>query len=189
MSDKSSSNPGRKRARIVAPSLKDASTAQRATSSVSLASVPSSVFSIGNNSIGSNNSRNDNNNTNKRNGNDISRESSGFRMTRRELGNNNTNNPNHNQNQQPRYLDRIQQPSGTSNSSLVNNIPPSLPSSSSSSTSRSRRASTGNQDFTKLLVNKRQRGNPVLKCISCVNWEFVDGIIPDYVMVYIYNVS
>jgi len=34
----------------------------------------------------------------------------------------------------------------------------------------------------KLLVNKSQRGNPVLNHITHVWWEYADGIRPDYVM-------
>ncbi|CAH0385304.1 unnamed protein product [Bemisia tabaci] len=33
-----------------------------------------------------------------------------------------------------------------------------------------------------VLVNPKQRGNPILKSICNVPWEFNDGIIPDYVM-------
>jgi len=31
----------------------------------------------------------------------------------------------------------------------------------------------------RILVNKKQKGNPVLKCIHNVPWEY-DSIIPDY---------
>lgn len=33
-----------------------------------------------------------------------------------------------------------------------------------------------------VLVNPKQRGNPILKSISNVPWEFDDSIIPDYVV-------
>ncbi len=33
-----------------------------------------------------------------------------------------------------------------------------------------------------IQVNSRQRGNPILKSIRSVPWEFVDGIAPDYVI-------
>lgn len=33
-----------------------------------------------------------------------------------------------------------------------------------------------------ILVNPKQRGNPILKSITNIPWEFDDGIIPDYVV-------
>lgn len=33
-----------------------------------------------------------------------------------------------------------------------------------------------------VLVNPRQRGNPILKSVTNVQWEFDDSIIPDYVV-------
>lgn len=33
-----------------------------------------------------------------------------------------------------------------------------------------------------VLVNPKQRGNPILKAISNVPWEFDDSIVPDYVV-------
>lgn len=33
-----------------------------------------------------------------------------------------------------------------------------------------------------IQVSSRQRGNPILKSIRSVSWEFVDGLVPDYTM-------
>lgn len=33
-----------------------------------------------------------------------------------------------------------------------------------------------------IQVSSRQRGNPILKSIRAVPWEFVDGLVPDYTM-------
>jgi len=33
-----------------------------------------------------------------------------------------------------------------------------------------------------IQVSSRQRGNPILKSIRAVPWEFVDGMVPDYTM-------
>ena len=33
-----------------------------------------------------------------------------------------------------------------------------------------------------IQVSSRQRGNPILKSIRSVPWEFVDGLVPDYTM-------
>ena len=33
-----------------------------------------------------------------------------------------------------------------------------------------------------IQVNSRQRGNPILKSIRSVPWEFADGLAPDYIL-------
>lgn len=33
-----------------------------------------------------------------------------------------------------------------------------------------------------ILVNPKQRGNPLLKAISNISWEYDDSIVPDYVV-------
>lgn len=33
-----------------------------------------------------------------------------------------------------------------------------------------------------ILVSARQRGNPILKFVRSVTWEFTDSIVPDYVI-------
>ena len=58
-----------------------------------------------------------------------------------------------------------------------------MSSSSSSSSSSSAAAATGT-DATKMLVNERQRGNPVLSHIKNVGWEFTKEIVPDFVLGY-----
>lgn len=55
----------------------------------------------------------------------------------------------------------------------------------SQSTTSDKSSATFNTNVTKtncVLVNPKQRGNPILKSISNVPWEFDDSIIPDYVV-------
>lgn len=55
----------------------------------------------------------------------------------------------------------------------------------SQSTTSDKSSATFNTNVTKtncVLVNPKQRGNPILKSISNVAWEFDDSIIPDYVV-------
>ena len=33
-----------------------------------------------------------------------------------------------------------------------------------------------------IIVSSRQRGNPILKSIRLVSWEFNDTIVPDYII-------
>lgn len=33
-----------------------------------------------------------------------------------------------------------------------------------------------------ILVNPKQRGNPLLKAISNISWEYDDSLVPDYVV-------
>ena len=55
-----------------------------------------------------------------------------------------------------------------------------------SSTDASHTTNKDSSDKPKLSggiqVNVRQRGNPVLKSVRSVPWEFVEGILPDYVL-------
>ena len=56
--------------------------------------------------------------------------------------------------------------------------------SSSSSSASSSSSSSSTTDTTKLLVNERQRGNPILSHIKNVGWEFTKEIVPDFVLGY-----
>lgn len=50
------------------------------------------------------------------------------------------------------------------------------------STSAAIGVSTNVSRTNRILVNPKQRGNPLLKSIANVPWEFDDSIIPDYVV-------
>lgn len=43
-------------------------------------------------------------------------------------------------------------------------------------------ATNNNRSSGAILVSSRQRGNPILKSIRSVPWEFSDSIIPDYII-------
>lgn len=43
-------------------------------------------------------------------------------------------------------------------------------------------SSTQQQNFNIISVNQRQKGNPLLKHVHNVRWQFVENIIPDYIL-------
>uniref|UniRef100_A0A2S2N6H8 DNA excision repair protein ERCC-1 n=1 Tax=Schizaphis graminum TaxID=13262 RepID=A0A2S2N6H8_SCHGA len=50
------------------------------------------------------------------------------------------------------------------------------------STSSAKQSPMKSASFSGVLVNNKQRGNPLLKSIVNVPWEYSDNILPDYVM-------
>lgn len=59
--------------------------------------------------------------------------------------------------------------------------PPSTSASSSNVAKSDENSATKERNFNNLLVNNKQRGNPLLKAVRNVPWSF-DDIVPDYQM-------
>ncbi|XP_014262184.1 DNA excision repair protein ERCC-1 isoform X2 [Cimex lectularius] len=83
-------------------------------------------------------------------------------------------------------IDNVPQPSGSQeDSSTLTKEPSGVdgdPATDSVKTAQVERPLVTSRNKGSVLVNPKQRGNPLLKCISNVPWEYEEGIIPDYVM-------